>query len=127
MSGKALLSAGLLVLTLGSFFVARIALSESSSKLSESASKPLVMAVAQSESQYYGRLASLIYQEAFRRLGREIEVRHYPLKRENSMLKRGEIDGDLGRTELFLRDHPELIKVQEAPIKIRIVAFTHNP
>lgn len=91
------------------------------------AEQPVVMGIIQSKSDYYGRLVSLIYDEAFRRIGRKLEINYYPAKRSSLLVKEGEIDGDLARTKSFLQEHPHLIPVTESPLTIRIMAFTNSP
>lgn len=89
--------------------------------------QPLVMAMVQKESDYYGRLVSLIYREAFSRIGRDLEIRYYPIKRSDLMIETGRIDGDLARAQPFNGQYPHLVPVAESPLTLRIVVFSTSP
>lgn len=95
--------------------------------LHASSQAPLVLGVIQSESDYYGRFVRLIYQEAFRRLGRHVEIRYFPAKRSSFLVRAKRIDGDLARTVNFHKQHPNLAIVPEAPFEVYIKAFSASP
>lgn len=95
--------------------------------LEASEKKPLVMALIQKESDYYGRLVSLIYREAFSRIGRDLEIHYYPVKRSDLLIEAGRIDGDLARAQTFHTQHPQLVPVTESPLSLRITVFSTSP
>ncbi len=107
------------------FFLALTVLWQPAATAAEA--RPLVMSVIQKESDYYGRLVTLIYDEAFRRIGRKLDVKYFPAKRSSLMVSHGRIDGDLARTLKFHREHPQLVPVSESPLTIRFVVFSADP
>ncbi len=88
---------------------------------------PLVMSIVQKESDYYGRLFSRIYTEAFRRIGHDVDIRYYPINRSLMMLERKQIDGELARTPTFHQRFPHLIIVSEPSLTMRFSAFSASP
>ena len=93
----------------------------------EPGNKTLVMACVVPHESYGGRVLELIYREAFRRLGVELEYRHYPAKRASLMADEGRVDGELARIYAYGQQHPELIRVEEAAFSDRFVALATNP
>jgi len=73
-----------------------------------------------------GKLYNLIYHEAFKRLGLEMEYRHLPPKRASVEADVGNIDGEVGRILAYGEDHPNLVRVDEAGISDAFCAFTMN-
>ena len=61
-----------------------------------------------------GKWIDLIYTEAFRRIGMEMEYKELPYKRGDAMVDAGEIDGVLARPKNYGDLHPSLIRVEEA-------------
>lgn len=61
-----------------------------------------------------GKWIDLIYTEAFRRIGMEMEYKELPYKRGDAMADAGEIDGVLARPKNYGELHSSLIRVEEA-------------
>lgn len=73
------------------------------------------------------RWATLILNEAFRRLGMTMQMVHYPLTRYAAMLDSGEIDGDPSRIYDYGAAHPALIRVEESIIDMGFVMYAAKP
>lgn len=85
---------------------------------------PLVFINARGEHNSGYQWLQLVYDEAFKRLGKEYEVSIYPDKRGELLLAQGIVDGDLARTEDFIVLHPNLILVPVAVAWSNVAAFT---
>lgn len=73
------------------------------------------------------RCFTLIYQEAFRRLGIRLEVVTHSLARRTALLEAGAIDGEMARVRAYGDAHPELIRVEEPVYDFSFALFTADP
>ena len=92
-----------------------------------SATEKLIMASTRMENSSDGKALKLIFTEAFKRMDKELVYSYYPLKRGSVMSDIGEIDGEIGRLYDYNRKHPNLIRVEEPIISIRLSAFANDP
>lgn len=76
---------------------------------------------------YHGRLLNLIYTEAFKRLGIELEYEGYIAKRASWMSDSGMVDGELHRIRHYSDKHPNLIRVEEPYFSIYLAAYGVDP
>lgn len=88
---------------------------------------PIVLVSSHHESEYFGMLAKLIYEDAFARLGRPLVIRFAPLKRAEALHEKGLVDGDVGRTDAFQNRFPNMIRVRESTISVRYSAYSLLP
>ena len=75
----------------------------------------------------YGKWLTLIFTEAFRRLGYEFQYDGYPAARASAMSDAGEVDGEISRVFEYDTTHPNLIRVEEVLYSTNFVAFAVNP
>ncbi len=87
----------------------------------------IVLVSAHQKHDYIGVLAELIYQDAFQRLGRKLEIRYAPLRRTEVLHRNAMVDGDVGRTDAFHKQFPEMIRVPEATVSVRYSAYSLLP
>lgn len=73
------------------------------------------------------RLAKKFYSEAFRRLGIQFEYKVFPQARCGYSADRGIVDGEPGRYIFYNRNFPNLIRVNEAVMTIKVSAFSKIP
>ncbi len=76
---------------------------------------------------YGSRWASLIYTEAFKRLGIPFQLDHYTLKRRSVQADDGSVDGEASRVYGYGATHPNLIRVEESVMDFNFALFTANP
>lgn len=69
----------------------------------------------------------LIYTEAFRRLGLQLELTTYPTQRIGVLLEQGGIDGEVGRARVYGEAYPQLIRVDESVLDVDFALFAANP
>ena len=93
----------------------------------QSADRQIVMVFAYPNTDFYGKWTELLYTEAFRRLNMELVMKSYPGERAAMMVSEGRVDGDLGRAPAFHEAYPQLIKVEEAPAFLKLMAFVTDP
>jgi len=67
---------------------------------------------------------TLIYTEVFDRLGLKLNVRSYPLARASNEADKGHVDGETIRVYAYADAHPNLIRVEEPTVQLRLVAYT---
>jgi polar amino acid transport system substrate-binding protein len=72
---------------------------------------------------FYGDWLSLIYGEAFRRLGYRLVYNGYPAKRAGVMADQGEVDGEINRVVNYGSHHPNLVRVEESHFAMRFAAY----
>ncbi|MCW8884917.1 MAG: hypothetical protein OQK12_06635 [Motiliproteus sp.] len=90
--------------------LANICCAEESSK-----NRPvIILGYGESSSSYQGRWLQLVYQDAFQRLGYQLEYRHLPYNRLSLMADSGAVDGELSRPYDYGFFHPNLIRVETA-------------
>lgn len=68
----------------------------------------------------------LIYREAGKRLGININVKGYPSKRATYLGDTGEVDGQSGRVYAYNAKHPDLLRVEESLNSIKFSAFAYD-
>ncbi|MHC4453676.1 MAG: hypothetical protein ACYSWS_03150 [Planctomycetota bacterium] len=73
----------------------------------------LVMGFLRTESSFYGRIATNIYDEAFRRMGIKLTYVSCVPSKCGRYVTDGSLDGELGRTIIYETIYPELIRVTE--------------
>ncbi|MBT1443726.1 hypothetical protein KJI95_04195 [Shewanella sp. JM162201] len=86
--------------------------------------KPLIFISARNDTNAGYLWLKLVYDEAFRRLGRQYQVETFPDKRGELLLSQGEVDGDLARSEQFIERNPSLILVPVAVAWTNFTAFS---
>lgn len=89
---------------------------------------PSFVVAADTDPNAFGtRWGTLIFTDAFKRLGFELQVEGYPMSRRTAMSDSGEIDGDLGRTAQYGAAHPNLVRVEEPFAEMAFALYTANP
>ncbi|MCV2370505.1 hypothetical protein [Roseateles oligotrophus] len=76
---------------------------------------------------FTGLWERLVYAEAFKRMGVQLEMVVAPLKRIEMMLERGEIDGETMRGPAYGALHPELILVDLPLMPVLYGFYALNP
>lgn len=76
---------------------------------------------------YIFKWYSLIYTEAFRRLGLQVELSAFPTQRLVALMERGVIDGEAGRARIYGEAHPEFIRVEESVFDVEFALYTAKP
>ncbi len=69
---------------------------------------------------------TLIYTDVFSRLGMELEMSYYPLKRASYEASEGNVDGEPLRIYEYADAFPNLIRVEEPIYPMRIVAYKNR-
>ena len=69
-------------------------------------------------------ICQLVMTEAYRCLGRTMDVKYLPAKRAIVIANNGEVDGELGRTQEVERDYPNLRRIPISIATVDIVVFT---
>lgn len=83
---------------------------------------------ADGEPSTYGSLwVSLIYTEAFKRLGIPFHLEHYSLARRAALVDEGIADGETSRVYSYGNTRPNLVRVEESLIDLVFAFFTANP
>lgn len=88
---------------------------------------PIVIGTEAAPEGYFSRFATLIYTEAFKRLGMSIRLDYLPLARQRMLLDSGAIDADGGRILEFGAAHPNLVRVQESHTNLHFALYTVQP
>ena len=88
---------------------------------------PIVIGTEGAPEGYFSRFATLIYTEAFKRLGLTIRLDHFPLARQRMLLDSGAIDADGGRIREFGAAHPNLVRVEEAHVDLNFALYAAQP
>ncbi len=71
----------------------------------------------------HGTLLTLIYTEAFRRLGYKLRYYSFPAKRASHLSDSGQVDGEIHRVAGYGENHQNLIKVEESHFSIHFSAY----
>ena len=71
----------------------------------------------------YGEFLTLVFTEAFQRLGYELQYDGYPAARASALSDAGKVDGEISRVFEYQDAHPNLIRVEEALYATKFVAF----
>jgi polar amino acid transport system substrate-binding protein len=69
----------------------------------------------------------LIYQEAFSRIGRQIDIVPMPTSRASAMASSGQVDGDLHRGYSYGLQHPTLVRVDQSHFSATFAAYSKLP
>jgi len=73
----------------------------------------IVFGANNDEHTYVGKLAILVYNEAFKRLKMNYEIKIFPLKRLDMSTLSGLVDGDIARTAIWGEKRSDLIRIEE--------------
>lgn len=74
----------------------------------------------------HGRWLSLIYEEAFTRMGYNFVYEGFPAKRSSRMSDSGKTDGEIHRVYSYGKVHPNVIRVDEPHFHIRFSAYSND-
>ncbi len=74
-----------------------------------------------------GQWLSLIYHEAFRRLGYDFRYINVPAKRASALSDSGEVDGEIHRVANYSVNHPDMVRVEQSHYSGRFVAYAVEP
>jgi len=91
-----------------------------------SAAEKLIMGSNDPIESTNGKFYYLLYCEAFRRIGMEMEYRFLPAKRASVEADAGRIDGEVARIMAYAEKHPNLVRVEEAGVSDAFCAFSVN-
>ncbi|MBJ7310837.1 hypothetical protein H7U20_11605 [Rugamonas sp. CCM 8940] len=83
----------------------------------------VLTASADMQKSMQGIWLTLIYEEAFRRLGLGFELLGLPAKRSSAMSDHGQVDGEISRPANYAQTHPNLLRVDIAPISASLAAY----
>lgn len=86
--------------------------------------RPFVMAADAEPHTLVFQWATLIYKEAFRRLGLPVEVTSLNLARRTALAEEGGIDGEVSRIHAYADNHPSLIRIEEPVMEFTFSLFT---
>jgi len=89
--------------------------------------KSMVMVFPEARDNFLGKWLYLSYNEAFSRLGLKLEYQYYPPKRCSFLSDAGKVDGELGRIYNYNKAHPNLVRTEESPFAVKIIAFAVDP
>lgn len=89
--------------------------------------KPFIWGVDGEPTTYGSRWVTLIYGEAFRRLGMPVRFEHYSLARRATLVEEGAVDGETSRVYAYGNTRPQLVRVEESLIDLVFTFFTANP
>lgn len=89
--------------------------------------RTIVMVSSDDMARATGRRLSLIYTEAFRRLGYTLVYRSYPAKRSSAMSDAGEVDGEMHRYAGYGEHHPNMVRVETAHFTATYSAYANRP
>lgn len=76
---------------------------------------------------FYGKWLTLIYTDAFKRLGYTLVYDAYPAKRASLLSDYGKVDGEITRVYNYNKKHPNLIRIEESHYTASFVAFGIKP
>lgn len=85
------------------------------------------MAIDTEPNTYVYKWVSLIYTEAFKRMGVPLQISTYSLARRSAMVSEGAIDGEVSRIHAYAEANPHLIRVEEPVMDFTFALFTANP
>lgn len=91
------------------------------------ATTPFVMAADGEPTTYGSRWVSLIYTEAFKRLGIPFHLEHFTLARRAVLAEEGRIDGETSRVYSYGNNRPNLVRVEESLIDLGFSLYSANP
>lgn len=96
-------------------------------QLAPGAVKPFIWAVDGDPSTYGSRWVTLIYTEAFKRLGIPMRMEHYTLARRAALVEEGTADGETSRVYAYGESRPNLVRVDESLIDLSFALYAANP
>lgn len=88
--------------------------------------KSFVMGFDGDPESYLYRWATLVYVEAFKRMGMSVTFAGFTLTRRSALIEEGAIDGEGSRIQAYADAHPELVRVEEALIDFTFSLFSAN-
>lgn len=91
------------------------------------AAKPFVWAVDGDPATYGSRWVTLIYTEAFKRLGIPMRMEHYTLARRAALVEEGIVDGETSRVYGYGDTRSNLVRVEESLIDLSFALYAANP
>lgn len=97
------------------------------SQASTAPGKPFIWVADGEPTSYAVRWASMIYREAFRRLGIPLQFEHYTLARRTALVEEGVADGEVSRVYGYGNNRPNLVRVEESLIDLTFSLYTANP
>lgn len=90
--------------------------------------RKLVLAgAAELNDSFHGAWLRLIYREALRRIGYELELRSYPALRASMMSDSGRVDGEINRAARYERRHKGLLRIDPSHFSISFAAYARAP
>lgn len=96
------------------------------SEQSQEEPKKIVMGAPRTESSFYGRITTNIYEEAFRRMDIKLIYVSCVPDKCGRYVTDGSLDGELVRTIIYETIYPELIRVTEPAFTINCTAFSNK-
>ena len=90
-------------------------------------SRTIVLSSSDDMARSQGRRLSLIYTEAFRRLGYTLVYRSYPAKRSSAMSDAGAVDGEIHRYAGYGESHPNMVRVETPHFSSTFSAYSNRP
>lgn len=88
---------------------------------------PFVISADAEPNSYVHRWLTLIYGEAFKRLGMPVQIASFPLARGTAMANQGSVDGQAGRIRAYGDTHPDMLRVEEPVMDFTFSLYTANP
>ncbi|MFV0421311.1 hypothetical protein [Oleidesulfovibrio sp.] len=88
---------------------------------------PITMSHVQPKEDAVGCWLNALYTEAFKRLGYRMSYVYLPTARASYSADTGNTDGELDRMSHYGDAHPNLIKVEEPHLNVRVIAYTNRP
>lgn len=85
--------------------------------------KLVLVGAAELTDSFHGAWLKLIYREALRRLGYELELRSYPALRASMMSDAGQVDGEINRADRYGRRHKNMVRVEPAHFSTSFAAY----
>lgn len=89
--------------------------------------KPFIMAADGEPTTYGSRWVSLIYTEAFKRMGIPFQLENFSLARRAALVEEGAVDGESSRVHSYGNSHPNLVRVEESLIDLGFSLYTADP
>ncbi len=87
----------------------------------------MVMSSGRSVDDPAQKFLTLVYTEAFKRIGFRFKYMHAPWKRSSQMSDNGEVDGELARIYSYGNRHPNMVRVEESHYTSGFIALATDP
>lgn len=94
---------------------------------SKAANKMVLVGTESVKNSMYGPWLTMVFTEAFHRLGYSLVYQGYPAARASALSDAGEVDGEISRVFEYQETHPNLIRVDEIVYSTNFVAFAAKP